>query len=222
MRLLFTSTFILLFSLFLHGCSSHAAVDHAALSSSRVAELSAGAVSPRKEIIEASITLTAEDTHSVLQHVSAIVSALNGYIENSSQGEKRTYLRVRIPKDAIDAFFQKLESVGEVTDKTISRMDVTEQHADVIAKIENLKSLRSRYRQLLDKASDVKDMLEIERELNRVQFELDQLEGQLKNLNQRIEYATVTVTVKKKTVLGPVGWVFKVTADVLGKLIIWK
>ncbi len=221
MRVLFSFITIALFSLFLHGCSSNASVDQGALRQS-AAVLSPGAVAPRKEIIEAGITVTAEDIPVAVAQISEIVTELEGYVERSHQREKRSYLTARLPKEVVDDFFLKLEHVGEVSEKKITRTDVTDRHADVQAQLKNLKSLRSRYRQLLDKAKDVKDMLEIERELNRIQLDLDRLEGQLKHLNKRIDYASVSVTVEQKTVLGPVGWIFKATVDVLGKLIIWK
>lgn len=228
MRLFLTSSVILFLSFLLHGCASNVAVDHDSFSSSAVAKSSLEmadqlkGAGQRKEIVTASITITSEDIASVVERVEEIVLGLNGYVENTNQKEKRSYVTARVPKDAIDVFFENLEGLGEVSGKSISRRDVTEQHADVRAQLENLKSLRDRYRQLLAKAKDVKDMIEIERELNRIQFDLDRLEGQLKNLNQSIDYASVSVTVKQKTVLGPVGWIFKTSVDLIGKLIIWK
>lgn len=69
--------------------------------------------------------------------------------------------------------------------------------------------LRDRLTQLLEKAADVKDVLAIETELNRVQADIDSMEGRIKSLKGQVEYATVTLSLERKPILGPLGYLFK-------------
>jgi hypothetical protein len=59
--------------------------------------------------------------------------------------------------------------------------------------LKNKKSLEERYRDLLIKAETVKDILEIERNINQVRTEIEQLEGQFRYLSQQISYSTLHV-----------------------------
>lgn len=56
---------------------------------------------------------------------------------------------------------------------------------------------------------DVKDILAIETELNRVQADIDSMEGRIKLLKGRVDYATVSLSLNRRPIPGPVGYVFK-------------
>ena len=69
--------------------------------------------------------------------------------------------------------------------------------------------LRDRLKQLLDKASAVKDVLAIETELNRVQADIDSMEGRIRALKGQVDYATVSLSLEREPILGPLGYVCK-------------
>ena len=87
--------------------------------------------------------------------------------------------------------------------------DVTEQYIDVEARLKNKIVLRDRLKQLLEKATTVKDILAIETELHRVQGDIDSMEGRIKSLKGQVDYTTVTISLKRKAILGPLGYLFK-------------
>jgi hypothetical protein len=55
----------------------------------------------------------------------------------------------------------------------------------------------------------VKDLLELERELARVQSDIDRMAGRQKRLQGQVDLATVhvTLTPESKRILGPLGYV---------------
>jgi chromosome segregation ATPase len=87
--------------------------------------------------------------------------------------------------------------------------DVTEQYIDVQARLKNKYVLRDRLKQILEKAVTVQDVLAVETELNRVQSDIDSMEGQIKSLQGQVQYATLDLDLKRKQILGPLGYVFK-------------
>jgi len=70
-------------------------------------------------------------------------------------------------------------------------------------------ALRDRLRALLDKAQDVKDILAIEKELGRVQGDIDSMQARLKSLKGKVDLSSITVSIKRKRILGPLGYVLR-------------
>ncbi|ULQ61140.1 DUF4349 domain-containing protein [Brucepastera parasyntrophica] len=85
---------------------------------------------------------------------------------------------------------------------------MTDSYHDTVTRLESLRKIKTRYEELLNKAIDVKDMLTIERELERIDLEIDRLEGRKKYAEQTVAYSLVSVHFGKKTRPGPLGWVF--------------
>lgn len=100
----------------------------------------------------------------------------------------------------------ELSELGSVESRTVSSDDVTQQHQDIGVRLKNARALRSRLRDLLTRATDVEDVLAIERELTRVQSEIESMEFQLRDLDSRIELSRLTVRLQRKRVLGPLGY----------------
>ncbi|MCZ7399404.1 MAG: DUF4349 domain-containing protein [Candidatus Methanoperedens sp.] len=55
-------------------------------------------------------------------------------------------------------------------------------------------------------ASTVKDVLEVERELERVRGEIESLTGRMNYLNQSVEMSTITVNVMEPAPIAGEGW----------------
>src|SRR5690606_37991293 len=72
--------------------------------------------------------------------------------------------------------------------------DVTERYYDLRTRIKNKKILEQRYLALLDKATEVKDILEIENNLNQVRIEIEGLEGQFNYLSKQVRFSTINLT----------------------------
>jgi len=168
------------------------------------------APSARMLIWSANLTLELRDLTEGITKAVEIAEQFGGYVEYKSEGGERSgSVRMRIPADRFRSAVGALEGLGEVTRKSVSGQDVTEQYADIEARLKTKKELRDRLQQLLAKAKDVKDVIAIETELNRIQSDLDSMEARMRVLKGQVDYATVDVTFKKKKVLGPLGYLFK-------------
>ena len=89
---------------------------------------------------------------------------------------------------------RSLEALGQVDAKSISGEDVTEEYYDLDARLENLTQVRSRLFDLLDRAVKVTDAIEVERELERVGGEVNQIKGRMKYLQNMTGLATVNLS----------------------------
>jgi hypothetical protein len=110
--------------------------------------------------------------------------------------QQNAYLHARIAPENLGKFLDFVaEGEGELKSHAISATDKTLQYVDNESKLKNQLALRERLLALLDsyKAKKIKDLLEIERELARVQSQIDSLTGQKRSLERVTAKATVSV-----------------------------
>ena len=146
-------------------------------------------------------------SNSVAQAI-AIAEKNGGYVEYKSDDcDGFASLKLRIPAAAFTVAVGSVESLGSITSRHLENEDVTEQYVDIDARLKNRIVLRDRLRELLDKATEVKDILAIETELNRVQGDIDSMEARLKSLKGQVDFATLDLSFRRKPILGPLGYV---------------
>ncbi|MEO4007274.1 DUF4349 domain-containing protein [Flavobacterium sp. CAU 1735] len=155
-------------------------------------------------LIEAKIIKNANlrfETSDLNQSYAYIQKALVKYkatIQNDVTGKNNNSvyrdLTIRIPNTAFDAFINDIgKGVSHFDRKEISSEDVTEEYIDIESRINTKKTLEKRYLDLLNKATKVSEILEIEKGLATVREEIESIEGRLKYLQSRIAMSTITI-----------------------------
>ena len=138
------------------------------------------------------------------------IEAAGGFIEHSvANSDGAVEIRCRVPEAKLDGLMESLAGLGHVTHRSATAADVTDEHADLATRLENNRELRDRLQALLDRADTVEEVLDIERELNRVQSEIESQQGRLDRLESRVAMSTLYVSLKRERVLGPLGYVAK-------------
>jgi hypothetical protein len=105
----------------------------------------------------------------------------------------RGWVTVRVPAASLTAFVDAVTALGTVKYQAEASEDVTQQHVDLSARLENLRANETRLREFFDAAKKVDEMLSIERELSRVRGEIEAMEAQVAYLERQAAMATVTV-----------------------------
>ncbi|MRR13521.1 DUF4349 domain-containing protein [bacterium] len=124
----------------------------------------------------------------------------------------RGWVTVRVPADQLQAFVDDAMALGTVKFQSEGSEDVTQQHVDLSARLENLRAEEQRLRSFFDAANNVQEMLAVEVELNRVRGEIESLDAQVKYLERQAAMATVTIELtEERPVVRPDGedWGFK-------------
>lgn len=155
-------------------------------------------VNKKKIIRDGSISIKTKDISASKQGVESLVKSLGGYMDSEyldNNDEQISFdLKVRIPAKNFDALLNGLENgKDEVKSKNIQARDVTEEFVDVEARIANKQVYLKRYKELLAKASTVRDILAIEEQIRVIQEEIESREGRLKYLNDQVAYSTLDV-----------------------------
>lgn len=202
---------------FFWGCASNNMLDAKATASQ------AGFASQRHIIRTASLSLEVKNVNTEVETFSVLVQQYGGYVKsNNKYTEKRAHVTAKIPVKKLDLFINDVSKLGKLTSRSTSTEDATEQVIDIDARIKNLIALRARYRALLDKASTILEVVSIEKELSKIQTEIDSIQGRRNSLLDQVAMSSVKVTFEQKTVYGPLGYLGKGLTWVIGKLFVLK
>jgi hypothetical protein len=149
-----------------------------------------------------------------------VVRAAGGLLESETADEDRVVMVLRVPEASLDSVLARLGTLGKVNERRVSAVDVTAQVVDTDARLRNLTAARDRLRQAMGASGSVQDVVAIERELARLQSEIDVLEAARKRLQSDVAMSRVTLTLNRKHVLGPLGIVISGLGRLIGKLFI--
>lgn len=162
----------------------------------------------RKVIRTASLRLSVDEPEACINTIKDLVKKGGGYVENSNATrDGRVYMSLRVPSKDLNSILDTVARLGSEDSRSVSASDVTDQYNDLATRLKNSKALRDRLKQLLSKARNVKDILEIEKELVRIQTDIEQMQGRFDNLKGRVELSSVSITLQKSQILGPLGYV---------------
>ncbi len=178
--------------------------------------------SPQREIIKAATQrVEVKDLKVANQTIQETTTKLGGYVEESNLSEEKTArFEIRVPSANLDQALEAMAGLGKEEYREVSAVDVTGQSVDLEAQLKNSKTMRDRLQQLIAKATAVKDILEIETQLQRVQTEIDSLEGRLKLLKNQVALSKISLTLERERQLGPLGYVFYGVGWVVEKLFV--
>jgi hypothetical protein len=131
---------------------------------------------------------------------------LGGYIVNESESRDDRTLRgtivFRIPQQRFQDFLSALEKRAvEIPSKQIRGTDVTEEYVDLKSRLRAKQAVEKRLLELMKQAEKPEDLLNITNHLSQVQEEIERIKGRMRYLDDRIDYATVTVNLEQPVVL---------------------
>lgn len=132
----------------------------------------------------------------------AQIKQFKGYVSASGSNNTTIY----VPADRLNETMQVLKKMGSVQSYQIESEDVTEKYFDMGIRLDNAKKARTRYLELLARAENVEAALKVEKELERLNGEIDVLEGKIKFWDHRLDYSPITIRYTEKKKLGILGW----------------
>ena len=165
-----------------------------------------------------SLGLFVQDTEDTRDKLLERVKNTNGFIVRESEN----IVTSRIPAENMDDYLRYAKTLGKIESESKTGTDITDQYRDNVIRLDSLKNVRNRYLALLDQANSVSDILNIEKELERINTNIELLEGRIKYAEDSVAYSNVTVRFREKSKPGPVGWVFYGLYHGIKWLFVWN
>jgi hypothetical protein len=144
-------------------------------------------VADRVVVYTATLAMTVVDPLDAIDRAMAVTESLGGYMQRRTNRS----VTLRIPAAKFQQAVAQFEGLGAVSDRNIEGQDVTEDYVDLQARIRAAEAVRERLNALLTRAEKIEDTLAVEKELTRVNGELERLYGQMNLLKNRVAYSTV-------------------------------
>lgn len=156
--------------------------------------------------IRTETTIATTDVERAVTSLRTAVSEAGGYFaeaKTTGSGENlRAELEARIPQPKLAGFRAGLATIGEITSDQESAEDVTEQRADLGARLRNAHAQEKRLLDLLsDRTGSLADVIAAEKALSEARETIERLEAQSKTLEGQIAFATVKLRVEPKLVI---------------------
>jgi hypothetical protein len=148
----------------------------------------------------------------------AVADSYAGFVVESfaSQGSGKRIaegsLVLRIPAESYDSALSRLRELGKVESLEESGQDVSKEFVDLNARIRQLRAVEAQLLELLQRADDVPAALAVQNQLSQVQLDLEQARGHLQYLDNRVAFATISMSMHELGVVAPKDGGFKIVA----------
>ena len=171
------------------------------------------ALSNQKIIERLSYRIETLEFDQSIETLQALTEQLGGYIQESGvdgdgalqKNDSRTaHYVLRIPQEKLKVWKEKSDTIGSVLNVSSSSENITESYYDTEAHLSALNTQRDRLLELMKKADKMADIVELEKALADVTYQIEQLTGTLRQYDSLVNYSTVTVDlfeVSKATII---------------------
>lgn len=126
--------------------------------------------------------------------------ANGGYVQDSRTRERAGTLTIRVPAENFDEMLRTGRGLGTVEVESIRGQDVTAEYVDLRARLRIGKSRREVLLRLMNKAVSIEQTIRVQNALDETQLRLEQIQGQLRLLDDRTSLATISLSLREQGV----------------------
>ncbi|MGB7200944.1 MAG: DUF4349 domain-containing protein [Pyrinomonadaceae bacterium] len=163
----------------------------------------------RKIIRNADLSLESESPEETQRRITAIAESHGGFVVESQQtsSDVRATTRdivsmsVRVPSQKFADTLDQIRQTSErVVFETVKGDDVTEEFIDVEARLKAKKALEQQFVEIMKRASNVEDALNVQSQLGDVRSEIERIEGRKRFLENQSSLSTIKIKLQTPAV----------------------
>jgi hypothetical protein len=152
--------------------------------------------------LNAYLSMVVKDIQEASKDMVIIAENAGGYMVNSSMsnpaGNGTANLTVRVLSAQMREVIESYKKLGiKVVSESISGSDITDQYEDIGERLRVLEDTKAKFEAMLKSSTDVQDSLSVLREVQQLQYQIDNLKGQEKYLEGSAKYSIITVSISK-------------------------
>ena len=125
------------------------------------------------------------------------IESLSTSGDGSAGSLRRANFTLRIPSGALDDFVGGARQVGNVSSYSESSEDVSANYYDTQTRLATQQAKLQRLTELMEKAEDVSDLIEIEGAISDAQYWIDYYTGQIKSYDSRVNDSYVYLNLRE-------------------------
>ena len=167
-----------------------------------------GSISDTRKIIKTvSLTLETMEFDEAVKMITDMVKTVGGYIESSnisgasiryeSSTERNASFTLRIPARSYDQYVSDINAKFNVTRMYENSSDITDTYYDTEARLKSLETQEARLLAMLENATELKYMLEVENNLANVRYQIESYYSTLNRYDSQVSMSTVNISLNE-------------------------
>jgi hypothetical protein len=167
---------------------------------------SAATLSPKIESTgSVNLTVKKGQVDSSLTKLGGLATGDGGFVL-STQANARSHgtgsfssgtIVLEVPQHVFTKFVSQVQRVGHATSILTSSSDVTSQYVNLQARISALDASRQQYLAIMARATSISGILAVQNQLDAIESQIEQYQGQLNVLNHATTFGTLTVALSQ-------------------------
>lgn len=155
--------------------------------------------SSRMVIHDSSLSLKVKDVSTVISSIESVAKNFGGYLVDSNQNSpdesaKSGHISLRVPESKrAEAMTEFKKLAVKVVSESVYGNDVTDEYVDLDSRLAILIQSKSKYEDLMARAVNVNDILNVTDRLSALQQQIDSLKGQQKFYEQSAKLSKITI-----------------------------
>lgn len=161
-------------------------------------------------IKKAQLSLVVESIDSSIESVSAIAQQQQGDVlglqstkPTRSDTRPEASMQVRVPQDRLEPTITAIARLGTVQSRSITAEDVSSQLVDYQARLRNLRRSEEAVLKIMERSGSVGDVLKVAQELSNIRQSIEQIDAQIKSLQNQVAYSTITLNLEQAIASAP-------------------
>jgi DNA repair ATPase RecN len=159
---------------------------------------------PRPQLIKkAAMTVVVNSVDDSIDAVSQLITkqqgdliGLNERQPTKTNSRHTASIQLRVPQNLLEPTLEELAKLGTIEKRNITAEDVGNQLVDFQARLTNLRQTEANLQKIMDRSGSVRDVLSVAQELSNVRQSIEQIDAQLKNLQNQVAYSTISLSLE--------------------------
>jgi hypothetical protein len=153
----------------------------------------------KKIIKTANVQLEVKDLKKYTDNIHKLARQYGGYLaaeqQNELNGRNELTLSIKVPVAQFDGLMEQVSQDSEkLISKTISTQDVTDEYVDTKSRLQTKDQMRLKYLDFMKNAKNMKEVLEVQKEINDLQAEIESGAGRINYLSHQSAFSTINIT----------------------------
>ncbi|MDY6765750.1 MAG: DUF4349 domain-containing protein [Candidatus Nanohaloarchaea archaeon] len=163
----------------------------------------AGGDSPatgRMRITHVSMDIDVPDVAQAQAAIEQMVDRYGGYTQDTSLNREfgdTGRMQVRVPVANRTVFTDGVAERWTVQSRETRSEDVTRRHTELTLELKNKRQELRRLEELMNRTDDVEHLITIQERMGELRTRIQYLENELTQLEERVEYATITISMEE-------------------------
>lgn len=152
----------------------------------------------RLVIQNSSLSLQVKEVRAASEQIISYAREIGGFMVNSyfnNPGESPSAtVTVRVPTAQLNPALKYFRDLSiKVVSENLQGEDVTDQYVDNQAKLDTLNTTKAKFQQIMDKATEISDIINIQQQLISIESQIDGVKGQQQYLEKSAALTSITI-----------------------------